>query len=155
MSSPSLLGAHQVTPTRAYSVARVSGVLVTLWALAFGTWIVAGDGQVLATPGWRPMIELFGSYQAIGTILLLAGLLGVAGLAFETNRSRWPRYITLLSCVVGSLWCGVATWQFIVANLHGYTNAGPWLTVPGLQLYVLRFWLLAEVPRPGTAVPYA
>lgn len=141
-----LLGAHKVAATRAYAVLRVVGVLVVLWATAAGLYIFFGGIARLTNPIFAPLVEAFGGHHVIGGILAAGGIIGLAGLIFE------QRWLSILSCMLCAAWSGAVTVFLIIAAANGLDNLGAWLAGFCCAIYMLRFFLLVEVPDPDEAM---
>lgn len=148
------LGAHDVTPTRLFATAWTSGIFVSLFATAFGWWIVGGGANSTNLPQWRPVTAFFHGSTVLGGVLLAGGIVGLLGLALESNTRRWPRYLSLVSCGVCAVWNGIVCAQLWISYHSGYPNAGWWWAMFATVIYVLRFVLLLHSPEPGTAVPH-
>lgn len=143
----SLIGAHSISSARGYSVHRQSGLLTVAGSLLFGAAILLTRGALIATPGWAPLLDWTNGYVIVGGALFLAGILGVAGLAFDDGDEHcFPRLLTLASAFIGVMWWGIATVAFCAAYARGYTNAGMFLAVPGAILNANRLYLLSEWP---------
>lgn len=143
-----IIGAHQVSPSRSYSVNRFSGLLTVLGTFAFAAAILTTQGKIISTPGWAPVLDWANGYLIVGGILMLSGVLGVAGLAFDDDDAhRLPRILSLTSALIGVLWFGVAAFAFCVAYGDGWVNSGPFLAIPAAILHANRLWLLSEFPQ--------
>lgn len=148
----SIIGAHKVSsPARAYTVHRNSGLITIAITWAFATAILATQGEVIATPGWRPLLDWTNGYAIVGGTLMLSAFLGVTGLAFENEHHthEWPRLITLASAIIGMLWFVTSAVAFTFAWIAGYPNAGPFLAMPGAVLHGNRLLLLSRLRRAG------
>lgn len=140
-----IIGAHATTAERGWSVHRNSGLLTIMGTLVFGFSILTTRGEVINTPGWQPMLEWGDGYVILAGWLLLAGVLGLAGLSLEQNDGKiYPRIITLISAFVGASWFATATVGFARAYVDGYENAGIFLGPAFALLHINRIWLLGE-----------
>lgn len=143
-----VLGAHRISVERGYTVHRNSGLLTIAGTLAFASAILTTQGKIVATPGWAPFLDWTNGYLLVGGVLLLSGLLGVAGLAFDDgDRHVLPRVLTLISAFIGAAWFITAAVAFCFAYASGWINSGPFLAIPAAVLHLNRFVLLAEFPR--------
>lgn len=141
-----LLGAHEVAATRVFAVARVSGVMVVLWAVAAGIYIFLGGVAQLTNPVFAPLVEGIGGYKVVGGILAIGGIVGLLGLMFV------QRWMSILSCMICSAWSGAVAVFLFIAAASGIDNLGAWFAVFCCGIYTLRFFLLVEVPKPDKAM---
>jgi len=150
------LGAHDVDRERAYAVLRVLGVVLVLWSLGAGVFLLAGGAGKLAGPTWLPLLQfthdyvvwstvpLSECYLVVGGALALAGILGVAGLQLEL------RWLSLVSCVLDAIWCGYVTVFLGLAHLEvaGGANFAVAFGILATAMSMLRFLLLVDKPDP-------
>lgn len=141
-----LFGAHAVVATRVFAVARVSGVLVVMWAAAAGLYIFLGGIDRLANPIFAQLVGVFGGYKVVGGILAAGGLLGLLGFI---SGERW---LSILSSVLCAAWSGAVAVFLIIAAAGGLDNLAAWFAVFCFCIYTLRFFLLVEVPDPDEAI---
>jgi hypothetical protein len=138
--------AHDVSVTRLYAVARVCGVLVVLWAVAVGLYLFFGGVSRLTNPVFGPLMQTVGGYQIVGGVLAAGGIIGVVGLI---ARARW---LSIMSCVLCASWSGAMAAFLFIAAAHGLDNLAGWLSLFCCFIYILRFYLLVEVPCQGEMV---
>lgn len=123
----------------------MSGAMTVAGTTIFALTILLSNGRLIDTPGWKPLVDFVDGYAVIGGILLVSGLLGIAGLAFDgDDKHKTPRRLTLASAWIGAMWFSCAAVAFTVAWFDGWTNAGPFLAAPAVLLHVNRIWILSE-----------
>lgn len=140
------LGAHDVAVSRLFAVSRVSGVVGIIWAIGVGVFILAGGAKHLTAPAYLPLITIAGSYRMVGAGILIGGLIGIIGLAAD-----W-RSLSVASCVLCTLWCGMVAGFLLVGNFGTNGNLVSLFALHSAAIYILRFWLLVIEPNPREAV---
>lgn len=142
MKSP-ILGAHTVSLTRTWAVARVRGVTASLLAILMGSWILAQQRTLFQGPAWVDMREVINDrIDIVGWIILLCGVIGIMGLILR------KRSLSLASCLIGIAWFGWMGAFLWYANFTGEQhNVVAILSLYGLGEYVYRMATLIRIPN--------
>lgn len=154
-----ILGAHEIDRDRAYSVLRALGVVLVVWSLGGGVFLICGGAQHLTAPVWQPLVQFTHDYVAfslidradcyliIGGGLALAGVTGIFGLITE-----WI-WLSLVSCVLDVIWCGYVTVFLALAQTD--PRGGNFISVFGILatcMSIARFLTLSKRPIPADAL---
>lgn len=139
-----VLGAHDVSYKRLYSVARVRSIGASILPIIIGLWILRHQDVLFRTPAWVELRSVVADQMIwIALPVLAGGVLGVAGLAF---RSRLTSMFSCLLLICWFSWMDAFLWW---ANFTDAPNIGAYFCLYGLLEYVYRAALLALPPRQG------
>lgn len=142
MGEPACPASSHAVYAHAYAIARVGGVLVNLWAVGVGIWILAYGEKIFARPFWRHFVEA-GVHNLAGWVILMGGLLGVLGLLCRN------RILNLTASGICALWCGIITAFLWWGNITDYPSVGAFTATLATFVYIQRFWLIKSHSYAG------
>lgn len=131
-------GGHPVY-SHTYAIARVGGVLLNLWAVGVGLWILAFGEKIFARQFWHTFVDT-GVYDLAGWFILVGGVLGVLGLI------RRSRILSLAAAAICALWCGIISAFLWWGNFADYPSIGSFMATLATFVYIQRFWLIKAHP---------
>lgn len=141
-----MLGAHHVSTSRVWSVARVRGITSSILAILLGGWILRHQHELFRGPAWVDMFELIhGHVDLIAWPILISGLLGLLGLTLRSLP------LGLASCLIGIAWFGWMGGFVWYANFTDAPNIAAILCLYGLGEYVYRFATILNPPGSDEA----
>lgn len=142
--SQRVFGAHHVSLSRVWAVARVRGVTACLLAIVMGVWILRHQNQLFRTPAWEAMHDIInGRADLVGWPILAFGVIGMLGLVL---RRLW---MGIVSCIGGILWFGWTGGFLWYANFTGDPNIAAILCLYAGGEYVYRLATIAHPPDSG------
>lgn len=141
MDNKSCPAAGHAVYSHTYAIARVGGVLINLWAVGVGLWILAFGDRIFARSFWKNFVDA-GVYNFAGWVILAGGVLGVLGLITRN------RVLRLCASGICALWCGIVSAFLWWGNFTDYPSVGAFTSALATFVYIQRYWLIKSHPNP-------